>query len=153
MKNIKLLTIVFSISLFLIGCSTNNKILDLIELGKTTRNEVSELELKMDTQKIYNPDKGVCEFIYISDYSEYILNNVDGTIYIFFNIYNDTAQSLYFSAEATSENMNQLLSYLIDTYGENYEKVEEYTTRWTSGNLIIDYVLTDEGTIEVRWYK
>ena len=49
--------------------------------------------------------------------------------------------------------MEQLLSYLIDNYGENYENVDDYTTRWISDDLTIDYVLTDESTIEIRWYN
>ena len=49
--------------------------------------------------------------------------------------------------------MEQLLSYLIDVYGKDYKEVDDYTTRWTSGNLIIDYVLTEDDTVEVRWYN
>lgn len=35
---------------------------------------------------------------------------------------------------------------------KDYEKVDDYTTRWTSSDLTIDYVLTDEDSVEVRWY-
>ena len=49
--------------------------------------------------------------------------------------------------------MNKIIDYLVDTYGKNYEEVEDYTTRWTSENLIIDYVLTEDNTVEIRWYN
>ena len=143
------------ISILLVGCGSlsSNKILGLIELDKTTRDDIAELNLEIDMEKVYNENKNSYEYIYIWDYSKYTLNDVDGTIRIRFTDYDNLVQFVNYSAEATSENMEQLLSYLVDTYGKNYEKVDGYTTRWTSNNLIIDYVLTDENTIEVRWYN
>ena len=151
MKNIKIIPILI-LFILLTGCSsTNKKILGIVELNKTTRNELSELKLEMETTKTWNEKEGIYVYNYIWDYADYTLNNVTGTIRIRFE--NETAQFVNYSTEATSENMEQLLSYLIDNYGENYEKVDDYTTRWTSGNLIIDYVLTEYNTVEVRWYN
>lgn len=150
----KILTIlIITFSILLNGCSSmsSNKILNIIELNKTTRNNLVALNLEIENIKTWDEEKNIFVLNYIWDYADYTVNDVNGIIHIYFK--DNTAQFVNFSAEATSENMNQLLSYLIDTYGQDYEKVEEYTTRWTSGNLIIDYVLTDEGTIEVKWYK
>ena len=137
----------------LVGCgSSANKILGLIELNKTSEDEIiKNLNLKIDAPKVWDEEKGIFTINYIWHYADYSLNNVSGTIHIRFE--NDTAQFVNFSSEATSENMEQLLSYLIDNYGENYEKVDDYTTRWTSENLIIDYVLTEDNTVEIRWYN
>lgn len=139
----------------LVGCSSSssNKILNIVELGKSTRDDLTELNLKMDVQEIYNQDENVYEYNYIWDYASYKLNDVNGTIRIRFTDYDNVAQFVNFSAEATKENMEQILSYLVDNYGEDYEEMEDYTTRWTSDNLIIDYVLTDEDTVEIRWYS
>ena len=137
----------------LVGCgSSANKILGLIELNKTSEDEIiKNLNLKIDAPKVWDEEKGIFTINYIWHYADYSLNNVSGTIHIRFE--NETAQFVNFSSEATSENMEQLLSYLIDNYGENYEKVDDYTTRWTSENLIIDYVLTEDNTVEIRWYN
>lgn len=138
----------------LVGCgSPSNKILGLIEIGKSTRNDVAELNLEIEDTQVWDEEKGIYIYDYICDYADYTLNNVEGTIYIRFSDYDNLVQFINFSAEATSENMEQLLSYLIDVYGKDYKEVDDYTTRWTSGNLIIDYVLTEDDTIEVRWYN
>ena len=151
MKNIKVLFIMI-LSVILVGCgSTNNKILGIIELNKTTREDVGNLNLEKDMQKTFNQEKNIYDYYYICDYASYTINNVDGTIRIRFE--DKTAQVVNFSAEATSKNMEQLLSYLISTYGEDYEKIEDYTTRWMYSDLIIDYVLTDDDTVEIRWYN
>lgn len=145
--------LILILSILLIGCgsSSGNKILRIIELNRTTRDNVSSLNLEMEEYETWNEETGIYEYNYIWDYADYTLNNVEGTIRIRFE--DNTAKFVNYSAEATSENMNQLLSYLVDTYGDDYEEVEDYTTRWVSGNLIIDYVLTDDNTIEIRWYK
>ena len=136
----------------LVGCnSSSNKVLELIEIGKSTRNDVTELNLKIEDTQVWDEEKGIYVYVYVCDYTDYTLNNINGTIRVRFE--NETAQFVNFSTEATSENMEQLLSYLIDNYGENYENVDDYITRWTSGNLIIDYVLTEDDTVEVRWYN
>lgn len=145
--------LILILSILLIGCgsSSGNKILSNIELNKTTRDDIKEMNLIPDIHEVYNQEKNSYEYIYIWDYADYTLNNVNGTIRIRFE--DNTAEFVNYSAEATSENMNQLLSYLVDTYGDDYEEVEDYTTRWVSSNLIIDYVLTDGNTIEIRWYN
>lgn len=153
----KKITIIFLLILVisLVGCgsSSSNKILGLIELDKSTRDDVTELNLEIDMRKVWNEETGIFNYVYIWDYADYTLNNVKGVIRIKFTDYDNLVQFVNFSSEATSENMEKLLSYLIDTYGKTYEKVDDYTTRWISGNLTIDYVLTDESTIEVRWYN
>ena len=147
-------TVIFLLILIilLVGCgSSANKILGLIELNKTSEDEIiKNLNLKIETSKVWDEEKGIYTINYICHYTDYSLNNVNGTIRVRFE--NETVQFVNFSSESTSENMEQLLSYLIDNYGENYEKVDDYTTRWTYENLIIDYVLTEDNTIEVRWY-
>ena len=137
----------------LVGCgSSSNKILGLIELNKTSEEELIEkLNLEIEAQEVWDEEKGIFTITYIWHYADYTINDVNGTIRIPFE--DKTAKFVNYSAEATSENMEQLLSYLIDTYGKNYEEVDDYTTRWISGNLIIEYVLTDEDTVEVRWYN
>lgn len=151
----KKITIIFLLILVvsLTGCgySSSNKILGLIELGKSTRDDVSELNLEVDSPMVFNEDTNIYEICYIWDYVDYSLNDVNGIIRVRFE--DKTAKFVNYSAEATSKNMEQLLSYLIDNYGENYEKVDDYTTRWIFDDLTIDYVLTDENTIEVRWYN
>lgn len=150
----KKITVILLIILFisLVGCSSSsNKVLGLIEIGKSTRNDVTELNLKIEDTQVWDEEKGIYVYVYVCDYTDYTLNNINGTIRVRFE--NETAQFVNFSAEATSENMEQLLSYLIDNYGENYENVDDYITRWTSSNLIIDYVLTEDDTVEVRWYN
>ena len=152
----KKITVILLIILFisLVGCSSSsNKVLGLIEIGKSTRNDVAELNLEIEDTQVWDEEKGIYIYDYICDYADYTLNNVEGTIYIRFSDYDNLVQFVNFSAEATSENMEQLLSYLIDVYGKDYKEVDDYTTRWTSGNLIIDYVLTEDDTIEVRWYN
>lgn len=146
-------SLVLILSILLVGCSSSssNKILGVVELDKSTRDDVSELNLKVDSPMVFNEDTNIYEICYIWDYADYTLNNVDGIVRVRFE--NKTAKFVNYSAEATKENMEQLLSYLVDTYGKDYEEVEDYTARWTSGDLIIDYVLTDENTVEVRWYK
>lgn len=152
MKNIKIIPI-FILFILLTGCSsTNNKILGIVELNKTTRDELSELNLEMETTKTWNEEKGIYIYNYIWDYADYTLSNVKGTIRIPFEDETHVAKFVNFSADATSENMKQLVDYLINTYGKNYSEVEDKITRWTSGNLTIDYVLTDDNTIEIRWY-
>lgn len=146
--------LLLTLTLLLVGCSSSsNKILGLIELDKTTREDLAELNLEIEQPEVWDEEKGILIYTYIWDYADYTLNNVKGTIRIKFTDYDGFAEFVNYSAEATKENMEQLLSYLIDTYGENYEEVEDYTTRWVSGNLTIDYVLTDEDTIEIRWYN
>lgn len=151
----KKITVTFLLILIIsfVGCgSSSNKILGLIELNKTSEDEIiKNLNLKIDAPKVWDEEKGIFTINYIWHYADYSLNNVNGTIRVRFE--NETAKFVNFSADATSENMEQLLSYSIDNYGENYEKVDDYTTRWTSGNLIIDYVLTEDNTVEVRWYN
>lgn len=132
--------------------SSSNKILGLIELNKTSEEEIiKNLNLEIEAPEVWDEEKGVFNITYICHYADYSLNDVNGIIRVRFE--DKTAQFVNYSAEATSENMEQLLSYLIDTYGKNYEKVDDYTTRWFSGKLTIDYVLTDEDTIEIRWYN
>ena len=152
MKKITVILLLILIIL-LVGCgSSSNKILGIIELNKTSEDEIiKNLNLKIDASEVWDEEKGIFTIIYIWHYADYSLNNVNGTIRVRFE--NETAKFVNFSAEATSENMKKLLSYLIDNYDENYEKVDNYTTRWTSGNLIIDYVLTEDNTVEVRWYN
>ena len=146
-----ILVIVLVISL--VGCSSSsNKILGFIELNKTSEEELIEkLNLEIEGVEVWDEEKGIFTYTYIWHYADYSLNDINGTIRIPFE--DKTAQFVNYSAEATSENMEQLLSYLIDTYGKSYEEVDDYTTRWVSGNLTIDYVLTDEDTVEVRWYN
>lgn len=152
MKNTKIV-IILILSVILIGCgSNNNNILGIIELNETTRDDVSDLKLEMDMQEVWNNDKGTYEYIYIWDYGDYKINNVQGTIRISFEDYTHTAKFVNFSAEATKDNMEQLVDYLVDTYGKDYQEVEDYITRWSFDDLIIDYVLTDENTVEIRWY-
>ena len=152
MKKITIISILILI-ISLVGCgSSTNKILGLIELNKTPEEEIiKNLNLEIEAPQVWDEEKGIFTIAYIWHYADYTLNNVNGSIRVRFE--NETAQFVNFSSEATSENMEQLLSYLVDTYGENYEKVNDYTTRWISGNLTIDYVLTEEDTIEVRWYN
>lgn len=151
MKNIKILLIII-LSIMLVGCgSTNNKILGIIELNKTTRENVKNLNLEMNMQKTFNQDENIYDYYYVCDYADYTFNDVNGIIEIYFE--NETAKSVIFSAEATENNMNKFVGYLVDTYGKDYEEIEDYTTRWTSGDLIIDYVLTDDNTVEIRWYN
>lgn len=139
--------------IFLIGCKgTSNEVLGFIELGKSTRDDVTELNLQIESTKVWDEVKGIFVYTYIWDYADYTLNNVNGTIRIRFTDYDNLVQFVNYSAEATSENMEQLLSYLIDTYGKNYKQIDNATTRWASDKLIIDYVLTDENTIEIQWY-
>lgn len=151
----KLVIILMSImSVLLVGCSSSSssKILNIVELNKTSEDEIiGSFNLEIESTQTWDETKGIYVYNYIWHYADYTLNNVDGVIRIRFE--DETAQFVNYSAEATSENMEQLLSYLVDTYGKNYEKVDGCTTRWTSNNLIIDYVLTDENTIEVRWYN
>lgn len=140
------------IMLVLVGCSSsNNKILGNIELNKTTRDDLNNLNFEIESTKVWDDARGIFVYTYIWDYADYTLNNVDGTIRIRFT--NNLAQGVNYSAEATKENMEQLVNYLVDTYGKDYEEVEDYTTRWRVNDLTIDYVLTDEGTIEIRWYE
>lgn len=152
MKNIKIIPILI-LFILLTGCgSTNNKILGVIELNKTTRDELNDLNLEMYTEKVFNEDKNAYTYDYIWDYADYTLNNVKGTIRIPFEDETHVAKFVNFSAEASSKNMKQLVDYLIDTYGKNYSEVEDNITRWTTNDLIIDYVLTEDNTVEVRWY-
>ena len=147
-------TLVLTISILLVGCasSSSNKILNIIELNKTPKDEIIDsFNLEIDVYEVWNEDENIYEWIYVWHYADYTLNNVKGTIRIRFE--NDTAQFVNYSADATKENMKQLLSYLTDTYGDKYEEAGDYITRWTVGNLIIDYALTDEDTVEVRWYN
>ena len=152
----KKITVIFLLilAISLIGCgsSSSNKILGLIELNKTSEEEIiKNLNLEIEATQTWDETKGIYICNYIWHYADYTLNNVNGTIHIRFE--DETAQFVNFSSEATSENMEQLLSYLIDIYGKEYEEVDNYTMRWTSNNLTIDYTLTDESTIEVRWYS
>lgn len=151
----KKITVIFLLILIisLVGCgSSANKILGLIELNKTSEDEIiKNLNLKIEAPEVWDEEKGIFTINYIWHYADYSLNNVNGTIRVRFE--NETANFVNYSTEATSENMEKLLYYLIDNYGEIYEKVDDYTTRWTSGNLIIDYVLTEDNTVEVRWYN
>lgn len=151
----KLVVMLVSImSILLVGCgsSSSNKILGLIELNKTSEEEIiKNLNLEIEAPEVWDEEKGIFTITYIWHYANYSLNNVDGTIRVRFE--DETAKFVNYSAEATSENMEQLLSYLIDTYGKDYEEVDDYTTRWTSNDITIDYVLTDENTVEVRWYN
>ena len=146
-KVIVILGLILIISL--VGCgSSSNKILGLIELNKTSEEEViNNLNLEIEAPEVWDEEKGIFTINYIWHYADYSLNDIDGEIRIRFE--DKTPKFVNYSTEATSENMEQLLSYLIDNYGVNYEKVDDYTTRWISSNLIIDYVLTDEDTIEV----
>ena len=151
MKNIKILLLII-LSIVLTGCdSTNNKIIGIIELNKTTREDVENLNLEMNMQEVFNQEKNIYDYYYLYDYADYTLNEINGIIQIYFE--NDVAQSVNFSADATEDNMNKIIDYLVDTYGKNYEEVDDYTTRWTSGNLIIDYVLTEDNTVEIIWYN
>ena len=152
----KKITIIFLLILVisLVGCSSSssNKILGLIELNKTSEEEIiKKLNLEIEAPKVWDEEKGIYIITYIWHYADYSLNDVNGTIRVRFE--DETAQFVNYSAEATKENMEQLLSYLVDTYGKDYEEVEDYTTRWISDDLTIDYVLTDEDTVEVRWYN
>ena len=152
MKKI-VITIVLILCVLLVGCSSSssNKILGLIELNKTSEEEIiKNLNLEIDAPEVWDEEKGIYVITYIWHYADYSLNDVNGTIRVRFE--DETAQFVNYSAEATKENMEQLLSYLVDTYGKDYEKVDDYTTRWTSSDLTIDYVLTDEDSVEVRWY-
>ena len=152
----KKITIIFLLILVisLVGCgsSSSNKILGLIELNKTSEEEIiKKLNLEIEAPEVWDEEKGIYIITYIWHYADYSLNDVNGTIRVRFE--DETAKFVNYSTEATSKNMEQLLSYLIDNYGENYENVDDYTTRWISDDLTIDYVLTDESTIEVRWYN
>lgn len=152
----KKITVIFLLFLFisLVGCgsSSSNKILGLIELNKTPEEEIiKNLNLEIDAPEVWDEEKGIYIITYIWHYADYSLNDVNGTIRVRFE--DETTKFVNYSAEATSKNMEQLLSYLIDNYGENYENVDDYTTRWISDDLIIDYVLTDENTVEIRWYN
>ena len=138
----------------MVGCgsSSSNKILGLIELNKTSEEEIiKKLNLEIDAPEVWDEEKGIYIITYIWYYADYSLNDVNGTIRVRFE--DETAKFVNYSAEATTDNMEKLLSYLVDTYGANYEKVDDYISRWTSGDLTIDYVLTDESTIEIRWYN
>jgi hypothetical protein len=139
----------------LVACdSSSNKILGLIELGKTTRRDLfEELNLQIECTEVWDEAVGIYRYNYIWDYADYTLNNVNGTIRIKFTDDDTLAQFVNYSVKATSENMEQLMSYLTDTYGKSYEQIDDYTTRWVSENFTIDYVLTDKDTIEVRWYN
>lgn len=153
MKKLTIILISF-IFIFLIGCGTSssNKILDFVELNKTPEDKIIDnFNLEIDSQKVWNEEEGIYEFTYIEHYADYTLNNVDGSIHIRFE--DKTPQYVNFSAEATSENMEQLLSYLVETYSKDYQEIEDYITRWTSSDLIIDYVLTDDNMVEIRWYN
>ena len=113
----KKITVILLIILFisLVGCSSSsNKVLGLIEIGKSTRNDVTELNLKIEDTQVWDEEKGIYVYVYVCDYTDYTLNNINGTIRVRFE--NETAQFVNFSAEATSENMEQLLSYLIYNY-------------------------------------
>lgn len=150
MKPLKIFTSIIIFCL-LIGCnSTYNKILGIIELNKTTRDELFELNLKNDSHEVWDNQNECFEYVYVWDYADYTLNNVNGIIRIHFE--NKTAQCVNFSADATKDNMEKILSYLVDTYGDDYEEIDDYTTRWTSDDLFIAYALTDENTVEIRWY-
>lgn len=141
-------------SILLVGCSSSssNKILGIVKLNKTPEDEIiSNFNLEIESTQVWDETKGILVYNYIWHYADYTLNNTNGTIRIRFE--DETAKFVNYSTEATSENMEQLLSYLVDTYGKNYKEVDDYTTRWTSDNLVIDYVLTDENTIEIRWYN
>lgn len=154
MRCIKTLSVlILAISLIGCGISKTNKILDIIQLNKTTRDELNNLNLEMCTEKVFNEDKNAYDYIYIWDYADYTLNNVTGTIRIPFEDETHVAKFVNFSADATSENMKQLVDYLINTYGKNYSESEDNITRWTLDDLTIDYVLTDDDTIEIRWYQ
>ena len=152
----KKITIIFLLILviLLVGCgsSSSNKILGLIELNKTSEEEIiKKLNLEINAPEVWDGEKGIYIITYIWHYADYSLNDVNGTIRVRFE--DETAKFVNYSTEATSKNMEQLLSYLIDNYGENYENVDDYTTRWISDDLIIDCVLTDENTVEIRWYN
>lgn len=152
----KKITIIFLLILviLLVGCgsSSSNKILGFIELNETSEEEIiKKLNLEIDAPEVWDEENGIYIITYVWHYADYSLNDVNGTIRVRFE--DETAKFVNYSAEATSKNMEQLLSYLIDNYGENYENVDDYTTRWISDDLTIDYVLTDESTIEVRWYN
>ena len=135
----------------LVACdSSSNKILGLIELGKSTRGDLEELNLQIEFTKVWDEAEGIYRYNYIWDYANYTLNNVNGTIRIKFTDDDTLAQFVNYSAKATSENKEQLMSYLTDTYGKSYEQVDDDTTRWVSEYFTIDYVLTDKETIEVR---
>ena len=151
MKKIKIIMLVI-MSVILVGCSSgNNKILGIVELNKTTLEELESLNLESEEYKVWNEEEGIYEYNYIWHYANYNIDNIQGIIRIPFQ--NEVALFVNFSAEATTENMQGMLNYLIDTYGKNYETIEDYTTRWTFDDLIIDYVLTDKGTVEIRWYQ
>lgn len=143
--------IILILSVLLFGCgSSKNKILGIIELNKTTSEELSDLNFEVEEIKVWNAAKGIFEYLYICHFAEYSINGVDGIIRIPFE--EKVATFVNFSAEAQEDSMEKLLAYLVETYGKDYEKIEDYTTRWVSGELTIDYVLTDEDIIEVRWY-
>ena len=149
----KSLILILILTTLLVGCSSSstNKILNIIELNKTPASEVIvSFNLEIENSQTWDEEKGIYVFNYIWHYADYTLNNVNGVIRIRFE--NETAQFVNYSAEANETNMEQLLSYLIDTYGKEYEKIDDCTTRWISGNLTIDYVLTDKDTVEIRWY-
>lgn len=151
MKKVKIIMLVI-VSLLLVGCSSgNNKILGIVELNKTTLEELESLNFESEEYEVWNEEEGIYENNYIWHYANYNIDNIQGIIRIPFQ--NEVALFVNFSAEATTENMQGMLNYLIDTYGKNYETIEDYTTRWTFDDLIIDYVLTDEGTVEIRWYQ
>ena len=154
----KLIILIMTLSIVLLGCGTaNNKVMGIVELNKTTKEDLKSLSLEEYTVEYWNAEMGIYEISYIWHYADYKFNNINGEIRIYFeNKYDDTsAKFVNFSTEATSKNMEQLLAYLVQTYGEEYKEYEvdgEYITRWTENEMFIDFVLTTESTLELRWY-
>lgn len=167
MNNYKILTITLLCLILLTSCVSNKKILGIIELHETTIDDLQQLNFIDNTEKWFDEENQVFKSTYLWHQAEYKLNGVKGYIRIPFtsngntSYKNGTAYSVNFSADTTTNNMYLLTEYLTNTYGKHFEELDQSMLdnyvlkieRWTSGDLIIDYVLTNENTIEIRWYN
>lgn len=147
MKHIRVLPILLIFIFWSSGCGKNApKVLGLFELNKTTFSEMNEL-IETEPIKTWNEDKQIYEFIsvYECDYNVY---DIPGTLTITLNE-NDKIEMIQF--KSTLDYGVDMVNYMSDTYGTDFQVIDDITNRWIDGNTTID-LINDDDNVTISWY-
>lgn len=151
-KNILLIVITLTVLLSCAGCN-KTKTAETpfnITLGETgLLDAISMYGFTM--LKVWNEDKGVYEYIEGYEYVSYNLNDIPGTLEIYCNPESKKAEILNIQFKSSLDYGVDMVNYMGDTYGTEFETIDDTTNRWVDGNTTID-LINDGNDVVISWY-
>lgn len=151
-KNISLSFLILFITIVCVGCGTKTaKTPFNITLGKTTLSDASK-EYNFDMVKSWNEDKSIYE--YAEDYGyidSYVFENITGKLEVYCNTESKKAEILNIQFKSSLDYGVDMVNYMGDTYGTEFETIDDTTNRWVDGNTTID-LINDGDDVVISWY-